>query len=772
MVQASGSFPQNLLGLRPDLRQRLGLPPIRFPEFMNHLIILLRTTFGFACLATLAQAAAPADPKSPTGEGGAKTDAVGSASGPQLPGLTPEEETEKSGEPPVWGRMEGYVPKPTLREDLKNLQIPLVQGYASRRPRLLFSADDRESLIQRSLEQPALWNAVLESAERLKSPDTVPAPDIIRDGSKYWRIERVQSAALAWFVTGNPDYRDGAIRWMLAHAKEPVWGTKFRPNLDLEASWYLYHISIAYDILWPAMTPEQRAAIREGLTEHARIIYQEKDPRKEGLKLRYDQNHTYIPTVALTAAALALLDEVEDAKHWLTRSYAVLRRSRYVLNEDGYYYEGFGYWTYALNWHARGAELLARATGEKLFDLPALRDTWRFGLHLSLPGAPGVFPVGDTNGWEDGRFVDIKANNYAMLWEAATLNNSGESRTVGDLYYARQPDLDYPATSFLWFNPKIEPVPLGQIEPYHYFSDQDVIAWRSGWDADATCYLFRCGPPLGHKAAAKLEQLDDWIMNCGHVHPDIGSFWMFAKGAFLAVTTGYTAEKWTRDHNTLLVDEKGQGMDGEYHNEHGVPYAQLDQARITSQFLSPEYGFARGEFGTAYQRLVPGVRLTRSLLMTKDWLLIIDDMAADQPRSLTWLCHSAGPFQKESQAYVSRQANAALAVLPLAPDSIEARPEPTIVIAGTAPGRGTPTERGHKLGLRTRDAVPATRFVNLLVPLGNNDKIPEASLIKDEGDLISIQIKWPDGRTERTDLNLGWKAGAAQAGPASFVRKP
>jgi|GEM_PF-394101 len=687
---------------------------------------------------------------------------------PQAKGPAPEEATEKSTEPPIVGKMAGFTPGPTLLDDLKNLKVPLMEGYASQHPRLIFSPGDKADLVKRAAENKVLWDAVLASARGVKSPDSVPAPDIIRSGAKYWRIERVQSAALAWYVTGDKAYLDGAVRWMVAHCKETVWGDVYRPNLDLVASWYLYHISIAYDILKNEMSEADRKLVRDSLAEHARYVFLDHDPYETKEKIRYDQNHTYIPMTALLATGLALLEDVPEAKFWLTRCYAVLRRCRYVLNEDGYYYEGYGYWTYALNWHARGAELLERATGEKMYEIPVLRDTWLFGLHLSLPGLPGAYDIGDVGGWTpQGTRSEVKVNNYSMLWKIASKNASGQSRTVGDMYAARNQDLDYPATAFLWFDPKIAPTPVEQIKPYHYFEDQDVVAWRSGWDADATCYLFRCGPPLGHKALAKLGQFKDWVMNCGHVHPDIGAFWMYAKGTYMAVGTGYTAAKWTKDHNTLLVDGKGQAMDGEYHNERGIPYAEMDQARINAQFLGAEYGYASGDFGMVYKHQVPGVKLRRSVLMTKRWMLLVDDMEAAEPRKLTWLCHSDGEFKLEGSTYIARQSKAALAVVSLAPAKVEAKPEPAIVLAGTAPGRGTPTQRGFVLALNSPEPSAKTRFINLLLPLGSTDKMPEVQPVKDENNVVSLQLKWPDGKTESVRLDLGWKSGTA-TGPATI----
>lgn len=686
---------------------------------------------------------------------------------PTPKGPAPEEETEKSDEPPVLGKMNGFTPGARLLDDLKNLKIPLVPGYVDTHPRLLFSPGDREALQKKAMENPVLWDRVVASAKRVLSPESVPDSKTIRSGSKYWRVEQAQSAALVWFVTGDKSYRDGAIRWMLAHCREDVWGDVYRPNLDLVASWYLYHFAITYDILRNELSEEDRKIVRDGLAAHTRLMYLDRDPHETKEKIRYEQNHTYIPMVAMIAGALTLIDEVPDAKYWLTRGYAVLRRSRYVLSEDGYYYEGYGYWSYALHWHVRGAELLERATGEKLFEFPVLKDSWRFGLYLRLPGTPKAFDVGDTLAWVDGKRVDMISTNTTMLWKIASETASPESRLVGDLYEKDQPEVAYPASAFFWFDPAVKPVAVEDLEPYHYFPDQGVVAWRSSWKDDATCYLFRCGPPLGHKAAAKFGRLNDWMMNGGHVHPDIGAFWMFSKGTYLAVGTGYTAEKWTRDHNTLLIDGKGQGMDGAYHNERGIPYDDFDAARIDRQFLSREYGFASGEFGRVYNRQVKGVDVRRSLLMTERWMLVIDDMKSADPHSYTWLCHTDAPFEKEGAAYVARQDKASLAVVPLKPADVTIETPVTTVMAGKAPGRGTPENRGHKI---TMESAPASqmRFINLLLPLSAGEKPPQVEQAQDENNIVSLKIRWADGKIESVRLDLNWQD-SGSGGPAQLA---
>jgi len=625
-----------------------------------------------------------------------------------------------------------YVPEPTLAEDVAKYDVNLEKSYIEQRPRLLFFEQDKAALQKRAQDFPELWERVITQAKSVRHSPL--SEEVIRTGSKYWRVAYVQSGAMAWFVTGNESYRDGAIRWMKAICEVDIWGTGYRENRDLPASWYLYHIALAYDVLADEMPLEDRDAIRQGMAEHAEVIYQEYVTKAaEQKQSSYDQNHTYIPMTALTAAALTLYGEVPEAEDWLDMSAAMLRRSRYVQSEDGYYYEGFGYWVYAMHWHIRAAELMARATGEPWFDLPAIRENWKTALYLSLPGAPGAFDIGDTGyGSQDGERKSLSVNNHTMLWAIASATGSRESQTAGNFYQQRRPDHDYPVAAFLWFDPAIEPKPFSEIPPYHYFPDHGVVSWRSSWEDDATVVLFRCGPPLGHAATDKLDELTDWRMNTGHVHPDIGGFWLYARGEYLAVDTGYTARKFTNDHNTLLIDGKGQGADGDYHSAHNVDYRLFDQAKIDAVELADDYFYVSGEFGSVYTRQVEGVELRRTLVGTKDWVLTIDQMQAEEPRTLTWVCHSDAPFEKlDSNNFIAALSKAKLAVTlpdPQAPAAWSAIMQPSDVIAGTSPMKPSPAVRGHELLLTSTKPHEEITLQSVLLPLANGEPEPTIQL--------------------------------------------
>ena len=649
---------------------------------------------------------------------------------------------------------------PTLAEQIERTDVGLKPGYVSARPRLLYSATDLDALRAKAERLPAMWAEVLRKA-RAALPDNAPPAEDIEAGRRYWHVERIQSAALAAWLLDDAAFARGASAWMRAHGRVPVWGNEYRPNRDLPASWNLYHIAIAYDTLHERLSAEERAEIRDSLARHARAL-DEGLNENEGA-VRYDQNHTYIPAVALTAAALALLGEVPEAEDWLRRATAVMVRSRYALGEDGWYYEGTGYWIYALHWHVRWAELMERATAKAWMDLPVLRENWRYALHLSLPGPPNFFDIGDTSEWRDARRPALAGPNTSMLRAVARSLRSPEAQYAGNEMYRRFPEADYPAAAFLWYDDTLAPAAPAAIAPRHVFEDHGVVAWRSGWGADDSVFLFRCGPPQGRAAAAKLRVMRDWTMNSGHVHPDIGAFWMYAGGRYLAVDTGYLAEKWTAVHNTLLVGGRGQGMDGSYWNDRGMDYERFDRARLRTTRLQPEYGFARGEFSSVYPPELGLRALRRAVVMRRDVLLVLDEMEAASPQTLTWLCHSDTPFEPaDGGGFLARGAGAALAVLPLGPAPAAGGGRRTVIVSGKSPGRGVPLETVHHLRLET-PALAEARLATLLAAIGPEEAPPRARLIAWNGDRVAVEIVRAGRAPERVEVEM--ESGKVNIGP-------
>ena len=660
-------------------------------------------------------------------------------------------------------KAEEYKPGKKLKDDI--VDVKLVKGYKDKHPRLLFSDEDLPALKQKSLNNKVLWENVLNQADGLNR--SMPTSEEIKDGGKYWRIEWVLSGALAYVITKDNKYKDGAVKWMIAHCNVDTWGTKFNSNHDLEASWYLYYISLAYDILYNDLGTREREAIERGLVLHAKAIYDYTKEEPDG-GYRYDQNHTYIPTTALITASLVLGKNVKDSVEWLNLGNAILKRSRYVLGPDGYYYEGYGYWMYAMHWHVRYADMIMRASGEDAYNLAIFKNNYLFALHLSLPDSPYYFVVGDGGKGANARPEKFAYSWNSMLYRFAGVFKDGKMKAVADRIAEAGSDPNDPGMYFLWYADNVKASPVSEIAPYQYFSDSDVITWRSSWEKDATVYWFRSGPPEGHAAASKLNEMKDWIMNAGHVHPDIGAFLMF-KGAYLVVDTGYTANKWTKDHNTILVDGKGQGSDGEYHNERGVSYKKFNDVSIKKEFLCKDYGYAVGDISSAYVRGSLGkLSLQRHIIMRKDYLIVFDDLSGEKPHEYTWISHSDKEYKKDGGLYISENGMAKLLTYTLLPKDLTAETGVATVMAGTAPGKGKKENRGFELKLQSLK-TGKTMFLNVLIPLEKTEKIPISVMGSCDGKKVNVDIIWSQSNKEKIVLDLSWGQ-QAEKGPIVIVK--
>ncbi|MCK4965606.1 DUF4962 domain-containing protein, partial [bacterium] len=466
------------------------------------------------------------------------------------------------------------------------------------------------NLLAKKKKAPEVWELVVKSAdEYLKG---LRDAEGIKRGRKYYETASTIAGALSWYLEGNEAHKEESIKWIVEHCKVDIWGTGYGTNVDLVASHYLYNLSLAFDILYDEISDDDKKIIINGLKEHANAVYGHvKEMCKEDV--RWDQNHFYIPAIALFTTGLVLLDEVPEAEEWVRYTYTGMQRSRYVLGDDGYYYEGTAYWVYAYHWHLRYADLLKRATGESAHNLPIFRKNYLFALHSHFPDRSGSFNIGDGGG---------SKGNPSILYGFADIFNDGKSQLA-----AKRRDgnisLTHPATDaashFLWYNPDVEQASIDDIKPYRHFKDHDILFWRSSWDEDATACVFKCGPSVGHKAAGKLKEMTDWYTNDGHTHPDIGMFWLFARGKYLAIDTGYLYSKRSLDHNTLLIDGKGMANDGSYWVYRERDYDKFDAANIEETYLDKKFAYVRGDFSEVYTDIPGSFKIKRHLMISRDY---------------------------------------------------------------------------------------------------------------------------------------------------------
>ena len=265
-----------------------------------------------------------------------------------------------------------------------------------------------------------LWRALQDEVERRAAlppydPST-PLPGrslgvIERHENDYVlseaALQRVTDAALAWLIAERPAYRDDALRqleWMFDPEPWPEWRHPVNAERGVVADHrigsHLGHLSIAYDWLYPALQPDQRAWLLAGIRERAlqRVL----DSRTRDSHWGNYNNWTGDIVAGMGTAGMALAGEIEDADELIEAAIAYQSTYLQVLGPNGEFNESPFYASSVLNairffealrYH-RGRDA---AGGEAVLE-PELRErVGRFGrwyaYHVVLPR--DIVPFGD-----------------------------------------------------------------------------------------------------------------------------------------------------------------------------------------------------------------------------------------------------------------------------------------------------------------------------------------------------------------------------------------
>lgn len=617
-----------------------------------------------------------------------------------------------------------------LLAEMKNLRSTLRPELSDVHPRVYFTNSELDTLRAAAHgPQKAWWQERLKTLRALQGPPPPPPAEERRAQNDV--AFAIAEAAFAYKIEGDPRYLAAAKRYMDAAVGYDVWGYSFsKPNVDLAAGHLLYGMGVGYDLLYNDLTPAERERYRNKIAKQGHLLYEFFAPRP-GRSWAYSQNHTFIPMAGLGIAAYAVYGEVPEATQWAALARAIYAKVLATYSQDGYYYEGFEYWIFSTPWIIHYLDAQKHATGEDLFDQPGLKRTHLYAAHSLAPGGQTPFDFGDVyagpitrsktgddyeRSHPDGHFQ----SNYNLLYELAAEYRDPDIQGVADWMKSLGHTGQEEWWTLAWRNPSLPATPIAKIDPWHRFPDHDVVFWRSGWDAEATAFAFKCGPPEGHSAAGLLASMPDWHIEEGHAHPDVNSFILFAHGQYLTGDSGYAGVPLTIEHNTLLVDGKGQGHEGKGHDAWAnFPYALLNEAKITESHLDAKGFEVVGEGAAVYDPALGLKRYRRQVTLSAPGTITIrDEVDSDQPESFSEVIHSdrqvspmgAGKFE-------IRIGNVPLALRLSSPADAVSRVEDNVVMGPGRPGsvdKGSPELRGRRLVVTTAAPVTSAQFNWLL----------------------------------------------------------
>jgi Domain of unknown function (DUF4962)/Heparinase II/III-like protein len=616
-----------------------------------------------------------------------------------------------------------------LLYEIRTLPSSLRPELTGIHPRVYFTDTELKALrVEAHGAQNAWWNAQLQYIRALQGPP--PPPPAEKRRAQNDVAFAIAEAAFAYKMEGDPKYLAAAKLYMDAAVSYDVWGYSFsKPNVDLAAGHLLYGMGVAYDLLYHDLTPEEREKYRNKIAHQGHLLYEFFAPRP-GRSWAYSQNHTFIPMAGLGIAAYAVYGEVPEAKQWAALSRAIYGKVLETYSKDGYYYEGFEYWIFSTPWIIHYLDAQKHATGEDLFDQPGLRKTHLYAAHSLTPGGQMMFDFGDVfegpvtrakmgDDYERSHPRGHFESNYNLLYDLAARYNDSEIQGVADWMKSMGHTGQEEWWTLAWRNPKLKATPIEKVEPWHHFPDHDVVFWRSSWDAQATAIAFKCGPPEGHSATDLIARMPDWHTEQGHVHPDVNSFILWAHGQYLTGDSGYAGVPMTIEHNTLLVDGRGQGNEGKGHDAWaGFPYEQMNKARITRAQLTAHGFEMEGEGAGVYDSSLQLRRYLRRLTMRSDGKIDVNDVVEGAiPHTFTEVLHSDTRIEKKEptaeQKFQTNVNDVALHIHLISPPHVVSTVEQNVVMGPGKPGsvdKGTREPRGERLVVSTLEKVTSTQF--------------------------------------------------------------
>jgi hypothetical protein len=484
---------------------------------------------------------------------------------------------------------------------------------------------------------------------------------------------------------------------------------------------------------------------------------------KPNKKYTYSQNHTWIPLAGLAVAAYALMDETTQARDWAQLARAVFDRTMLTFGTDGYFYESFHYYGFAFRWIIRYFDAHQHVTGENLYLMMESKfaNLKYFAMHSILPDRANVFDFADVGDGSLNRNGTSKREKlygeYDILYGLAKIYEDSQAQAVAD-FIRKETNFDTrePMWAFINHDANLKPAPLVEIPTQIYFADNDTVFWRSDWTKKATAFAFRCAPPEGHHAARLAPKISDWRENTGHAHPDANSFIIFANGKYLTGDTGYLGIKNTDDHNTVLVNNRGQAKDGVYEMFKDVPNEGLDKIRISEVYGNKDYFYVRGEAASGYYTDLNLKKFDRNFLyVAPDYFIVWDELETEKPSNFTFLLNADLEIKLNGNVADLVNENAALRVVRVAPINADSKVVPQMIQARGLPGsvdKGESEQRGVQLQTVSTEKQTKFEFLHFLQPILITDKTPQPQI---EKTAKGLKVVWANGDEDLVNLQPG-----------------
>ena len=419
-------------------------------------------------------------------------------------------------------------------------------------------------------------------------------------------LSRIYTLAFLYRLHGDKQYLDRALLEMKAIAAFPNWN----PSHFLDTAEMTHAFAIGYDWLYPALSKEERAWIRDAIVqkglEPALEVYEN---RRWWALATHNWNQVCNGGITLGALAVAE-DEPSRSAQILRAAVASIPLAMSSYAPDGGWNEGPGYWDYATRYNVFFLAGLETALGHdfELSQLKGFDKAGEFRVYFSSP-AGKTFNYADAsdglNTCESMLWLARRYKQPVYAWQELQLLAKGTRAHPLDLVW--WPEASKSPQQAAW--------PLDKI-----YEGVQTAFLRGSWSDPNTMWI---GAKGGDNKA-------------NHSHLDLGGFVLDSQGVRWALDYGgddydlpgyFGNKRWTyyrlrtESHNTVMIDGENQDLQAE--------------AKILRRELAGERASVTFDLSGAY----PGklARHERTVAMpTRQSVRIVDEIDAPQPVEVLW----------------------------------------------------------------------------------------------------------------------------------------
>jgi hypothetical protein len=549
-------------------------------------------------------------------------------------------------------------------------------------PRLLASPDDFRTAKENGKNDPRAriyYDQIVSDCNKfLDQPPVKRGSGQMLNASRT-ALGRITFLAALYRMDGDKRFADRARQEMLAAAAFDDWN----PSHFLDVAEMSAAMSIGYDWLFDALSPEDRATIRQAIVDKALKPSLDSYDRGEWWT-KVNHNWASVCAGGLALGALAVAEDEPDlSRKILDASRKSIAGPMQNFSPDGGWPEGPGYWNYATRYTVFYMAAAQTALGNDLglSDYEGFDKTGLFRIYTTGP-------TGKAFNFADG--TEFAGNASQMFWMARRFNHPEYAIAERD-FAGKWGDVFH----LLWWDDAGKSLSDEKLPLDAYFKRVNVASFRSAWDDKDAIYV-------GFKGGDN---------SANHAHLDLGTFVLDAFGQRWASDLGadnydlpdyFGKLRWTyyrtrtEGHNTLLIDDANQDTSA--------------KAPIVAFSSTPDRAFAVADLSEGYKWTSARVRRGIELL-NRNTVVVEDEIDAQHPVKVQWNLHTTAALQisDDKRSAEMTQGGKSIEAEILSPDGA------TFAIIGANPGgRQNPNKGVSNLIIALPEKVSSARIIVVL----------------------------------------------------------